>query len=162
MARPSHSRTSTVLSKEEKARFMSFVSINPESGCWEWHGMSTWSGYGYFWLDGERRRAHRVSYMAFKGNPKEKNVLHKCDNPPCVNPEHLWLGDQRDNGIDMVKKGRCFHSAQTHCKRGHEFTEGNTRNYDGRRYCKTCTTLYNKALWQRAKVERAHNKTETN
>jgi len=86
-------------------RFMEFVSINSVSGCWEWNGV-TRQGYGRFHKDGKMRTAHRVSYEIHIGSAMDLLVLHKCDNASCVNPDHLFLGTQRDNVLDMVSKNR--------------------------------------------------------
>ena len=82
-----------------------------KEGCWEWLGGDDGKGYGTISSRGGSRlspeKAHRVSYeMAFGEIPKGLNVCHKCDNPPCTNPEHLFLGTQKDNAMDMVSKGR--------------------------------------------------------
>ncbi len=63
--------------------------------------------YGKFYLNGKRERAHRVSWMIHRGKiPKGMHVLHRCDNPPCVNPDHLFLGSNQDNVDDKMSKGR--------------------------------------------------------
>jgi HNH endonuclease len=83
------------------------------SGCWEWKGARNSFGYGTV---GIRDRilglhqswlAHRLSYATFIGAiPPGLNVLHRCDNPPCINPLHLFLGTDADNHADMIRKGR--------------------------------------------------------
>jgi hypothetical protein len=80
----------------------------PESGCWIWTGGCTGAKhrYGICIRFGERL-AHRVSWRAFRGAiPVGLFVLHKCDTPSCVNPDHLWLGTIGDNTRDMYAKGR--------------------------------------------------------
>lgn len=73
------------------------------SDCWYWRGSRNKGGYGCL----GNKKAHRVSYELHCGNiPQGKMVLHKCDLPSCVNPSHLWIGDQMDNMRDMAKKGR--------------------------------------------------------
>lgn len=82
--------------------------------CWLWHGFKLQSpfGYGLLWIrqpDGGRlpRLAHRISWEIYRGKiPAGLFVLHKCDTPLCVNPEHLFLGTQSDNMNDMYYKGR--------------------------------------------------------
>jgi hypothetical protein len=83
-------------------RFWRFVKKTDT--CWEWSGALT-RGYGSM---GSNMYAHRISWEIHNGPiPKGMQVLHKCDNPPCSNPEHLFLGTQADNNYDMCRKGRC-------------------------------------------------------
>ena len=87
-------------------RFMSKTK-KVTGGCVEWTGHIDANGYGRFSADGKPRWAHRVSWEIAHGKiPYGKNVLHKCDNPKCVNPDHLFLGTQKDNVLDMRNKGR--------------------------------------------------------
>jgi hypothetical protein len=77
------------------------------NGCWEWQASLTHSGYGRFNIRSKTYRAHIVSYLLLKGEiSKNKCVCHTCDNPRCVNPNHLWLGTMKDNVKDMILKGR--------------------------------------------------------
>ena len=85
--------------------------------CWEWQGKLNSSGYGCFQenINGDKKevRAHRESYRIFKGEiPEGMQVLHKCDNPKCCNPDHLWLGTHKDNMDDRNKKGRVFNGRE--------------------------------------------------
>ena len=82
--------------------------INEITGCWEWKRATNNIGYGMFRIkQGLMRTAHRVSYEIHKGMiPNGMVVCHTCDNPKCVNPDHLWVGTQKDNAQDMVAKGR--------------------------------------------------------
>ena len=98
---------------------------NPVSGCWEWQRMKNKKGYGrvrvtkYKGMYRFSWRAHRLSYTAFIGDiPDELFVCHKCDNPSCVNPDHLFIGDHNDNMRDMVEKGR----ANCHRSYGNNFS----------------------------------------
>jgi hypothetical protein len=80
--------------------------IKKTNSCWLWIGCKNKQGYGRFWL-GRNEGAHRASWLLFVGRiPKNMQVLHRCDNPGCVNPEHLFLGTQKDNVQDMIKKRR--------------------------------------------------------
>lgn len=78
------------------------------AGCWLWVGAGTGTGYGHFMeRPGREVRAHRFSWQLANGPvPHGMCVLHRCDNPSCVNPAHLWLGTQLENVADMVRKGR--------------------------------------------------------
>lgn len=91
-------------------RFMSYVIPEPNSGCWLWLGSCNQDGYGNFGIKHQTAiLAHRASYMMFRGEvlPDQK-VLHRCDVPCCVNPDHLWLGSQLENIADRTKKGRSY------------------------------------------------------
>ena len=78
-----------------------------ESGCWEWRGWKHDKGYGLLEVSKKKVRAHRVAYEGMVGEiPEGLLVCHKCDNPCCVNPDHLFVGTYRDNVLDMHRKGR--------------------------------------------------------
>jgi hypothetical protein len=90
-----------------RERLLRRISIHPLTGCWEWQaGRKNKEGYGDFSIDGASKSAHRVSYKEFKGDPVGFVVCHSCDNPPCINPDHLFLGSPKDNVADMMRKGR--------------------------------------------------------
>lgn len=89
-----------------KKRILSNIDIT-EGGCWEWRKSRSRQGYGQIGFNRKTCLLHRVSWTVFVG-PLDKDilVLHKCDNPPCCNPEHLFLGTDKDNILDAFAKGR--------------------------------------------------------
>ena len=116
------------------------TEIDP-SGCHIWRGSRTAGGYGRISFNGREMYAHRLAAAeAFGMFDQRLVVLHECDNPPCVNPEHLRLGTQADNIRDMAAKGRTHNQRKTHCIHGHEFTPENTQIKGGGKYraCRTC------------------------
>lgn len=87
--------------------FWGRVEVRATDVCWPWKGAIGPCGYGSLRVNGGKGRAHRVAYeLAYHRAPGALGVLHRCDNPLCCNPSHLFLGTQRDNLQDMWKKGR--------------------------------------------------------
>lgn len=87
-------------------RLWSRVVVAP-SGCWEWQGYRRPGGHGQIGNEGRLLGTHRVAWELTKGPiPSGMFVCHHCDNPPCCNPEHLFLGTAADNARDMARKGR--------------------------------------------------------
>lgn len=130
-------------------RFETMIVGIPWSGCWLWSGTLNNKGYGMFWTKQTENKclSHRFAWEQARGAiPKGLCVLHKCDVPCCVNPEHLFLGSIKDNNKDMTLKGRrnsgAVQRARTHCKHGHQFNEANTywflRRGRKERQCKQC------------------------
>ena len=95
-----------LLTSIDRNRFESKIDKSIDD-CWHWNAGKNHLGYGQFWMDGKEFASHRVSYYLFnRTNPRNLFVLHKCDVPSCVNPDHLFLGTQKDNVRDAFAKGR--------------------------------------------------------
>lgn len=84
-----------------------YANAKRNGDCLEWNRFLNHKGYGSFYCFGSHFMAHRISFYLING-PFDSNlmVLHKCDNPSCINPEHLFLGTAKDNFDDMIQKGR--------------------------------------------------------
>lgn len=127
-------------------RFMSFVHMEPNTGCWLWCGSLNNKGYGQFGIGSEFNGTAKLTYahrfaweMSFGKIPNGMCVLHKCDVPACANPAHLFLGTQAENMIDMHSKGRRIYKKKTHCNRGHQLIGENVAEYkNNRRVCRAC------------------------
>jgi hypothetical protein len=114
--------------------------VEKGEGCWLWTA-ATSGGYGVINLGYKEgiRRAHVVAYELTFGPVGNQWVLHRCDNPPCVRPDHLFLGDVVANNQDKFDKGRSWQQQRTACPAGHPYSDENTyTNSDGRRRCKPC------------------------
>jgi hypothetical protein len=88
-------------------RFYKFIDVKEKDECWEWQGYRDKDGYGYFSIGGKPILAHRFMWeMEYDEIQEGIIICHTCDNPPCVNPNHLWEGNRKSNLEDMVEKGR--------------------------------------------------------
>jgi hypothetical protein len=92
---------------DTQTRFWAFVKKGTPEECWEWTGYRHEEGYGVFTVNSKQKKAHRLTWeFVFSPIPDGLEVCHKCDNPPCCNPSHLFLGTHVDNISDMINKGR--------------------------------------------------------
>lgn len=130
-------------------RFWKRVTVAGEDECWLWTGSTRSFGYGTIRLGNALISSHRASWIVTHGQiPESLCVLHKCDNPPCVNPRHLFLGTRSANTKDCSEKKRHNQSRKTHCYRGHPLSGRNLRiAINGARVCRAC-----KCLWARERT----------
>lgn len=145
-----------------RERFWS--KVDRSGDCWMWTASRNASGYGRFGgsNSGGSYLAHRMCWELHNGPiPDGLCVLHRCDNPACVNPAHLWLGTRDDNNKDKTAKGRnvsplgTLYAGRTHCSAGHEYTAENTRvTARGRRQCRECFRAYDRGRWRRDREKR--------
>ena len=126
-------------------RLFGNVERLPWSGCWIWMGYTDENGRGQIFVQKGMRpqKTHRVSWSLANRRPitSAEFVCHSCDVPSCVNPNHLWIGTQKDNMADASAKGRVKNGRAeiTHCPRGHPYSGLNLRiNSVGVRECRYC------------------------
>ena len=154
------------LTERNRALFFARVDKRGPDECWPWTGAINRQGYGKVSSHGRWLRAPRVAWYLAHGEQPPAFVCHSCDNPLCCNPAHLWIGTSLDNNRDAVAKGRNIaakRKAQTHCKRGHEYTAENTLlvlSSDGRmgRTCKICKRASGLKSWRKTGAQRRQNR----
>lgn len=141
-----------------------WAKVDTSGDCWEWQGRRFPTGYGGFYAGGRVNwYAHRFVWTLVNGAiPQGMHVCHHCDNPPCVRPDHLFLGTPKDNMRDRDRKGRSRFGPnapngphkpsppRAFCRRGHEMTTENTTIYrNGTRRCKACVRIIsNNTYWR--------------
>lgn len=131
-----------------------WLAVDTSGDCWLWTKATDRDGYGKILVDGKRIGAHRLSYLLHYGEiPNGLHVMHTCDNPPCVRPEHLTLGTMADNIRDSIAKGRFWANRPLteECRKGHPRTEENTYRWRGRRYCRLCQKDWQDTNWRKYK-----------
>lgn len=136
-----------------------------DSGCWEWRGRRNWNGYGVVSLarrDLSDARVHRLMFERYYGPiPDGMVIRHKCDNPPCSNPDHLELGTQNDNVQDMKDRGRHWRHGATECQNGHDLTipgsyrVARRKNRSDEKVCLTCQRERHLRHQEKKNLERA-------
>jgi hypothetical protein len=136
----SYSRTIT--DRQYIARFHERSVITPNR-CFIWTGTESTKGYGMVSYRNKQWLIHRLSHVIHLGPIiPGKLVCHTCDNRRCWNPDHLWLGTNRENMVDCSRKGRAWKQQNTACKRGHPYTPETVRLLDmgmtNKRVCKLC------------------------
>jgi hypothetical protein len=134
-----------------------YSKVQKQDSCWEWVGavQSERNPYGRFKLHGKSELAHRLSYQWNVGPiPDGLLVCHSCDNPRCVNPEHLFVGTPKDNMQDCAAKGRNPSAPKDNCKQGHDLNAAGARRKTGA--CVMCHRARNRE-WMR--VHRAGRST---
>jgi hypothetical protein len=146
-------------SKSVKERLWSNVDIGPPDACWEYQGSRQRFGYGRLQVSGVRHLTHRLAYELVNGPiPKGQEVLHRCDNPPCCNPSHLFLGSKADNCKDRAAKHRTA-SGDSHGRRLHPEAYEGTKG-DGhwtRKHPEKMDVIRGDNHWTRKHPERVPN-----
>lgn len=140
-------------------RFWAKVDRRGPDECWVWKAGTNEAGYGRIRAGGVGSpdlMAHRYSWSLANGQeiPDGMFACHRCDNPPCVNPAHLFIGTPLDNIRDAIAKGRArYPEKRTHCSRGHEFTADNIYLLrDGGRRCRTCHRAHQRGLYHQRRA----------
>jgi hypothetical protein len=160
--------------RDHEAQFWANVSKDgpvpehePELGpCWPWTGPQDEAGYGLFHYTEQtgrpkRTRAHRWLLGHLRGKPLSRDVVgeedgcHRCDNPPCCNPAHLYVGTRKQNIGDAVERTRLWQLKKETCPKGHPLDGTKKQGESTRRYCKTCE---NAATRETRRASRTHCK----
>ncbi len=145
--------------KTAEQRFWDKVEIIPFHQCWEWIGSKDKNGYGLIKRNGRSVRAHRASYEINIGEiPSGMVIMHSCDNPGCVNPEHLSVGTPLQNSLDCKVKGRT-HSLNNRkfCLKGGHLLTPDTISINpktGQNLCRTCANIRSRIECRKYRVKK--------
>lgn len=149
------------LTREQRIARFNARHVTTDRGCWEFTGPRDKDGYGETPpLKGGNGcvRAHRVAWeIAFGPIPAGMQVCHHCDNPPCNEPTHLFLGTTQDNTRDRDLKGRGYRATQ--CPRGHAYT--GWRRPSGQHVCEICEPQINKVKWDLRRARKRARELQT-
>ncbi|MEU7240323.1 HNH endonuclease [Streptomyces sparsogenes] len=148
-------------------RFWSKVDKRGPEDCWEWTGGRNGQGYGVFYVANEKFYAHRWITAQAIGRPLRgprdghpagtEDACHRCDNPPCCNPNHLYVGTRKRNAADAVERARLWQFKVTCCPQGHPYEGDNLYiKPSGARACRTCRKIKDQEAKARAKAARTH------
>lgn len=135
-------------------RLIQYRRIDPVTKCWIHTGALDKDGYGQIRIWSNQYRVHRLSaYLCLGLNLKDTQefACHKCDNPPCWNPLHLFVGNNSDNQLDSVDKNTHPQTKKTHCIHGHEYIKENTyinMKTPGHRSCIICRNIITRSNYR--------------
>ena len=122
-----------------------WAKVHKTDGCWLWTGSQTGNGYGQFKVDGRIVLAHRLAYsLLVSAIPEGLQIDHLCRTRNCVNANHLEVVTHREN-IMRGFSPTALNTVKTHCPYGHPYDAENTRVCNGKRKCRTCNRLFNRA-----------------
>ncbi len=143
-------RCAVDITSREFKYWIARIEIGEEDDCWPWQGHIAPNGYG----TAPGTNAHRYTWMIFFGLPPAGlQVCHRCDNPPCCNPGHLFLGTPQQNIRDAMAKGRRRSvTDDLVCSRGHHLNEVNTYWFRGQRQCRECRKIRGNESRQRSRI----------
>lgn len=142
-----------------------WAKVDRSGDCWIWQGARGVNRRGMlrpqFSIAGKSHPAYRALWILLYGPlPDRIYVLHKCDNPMCVNPDHLFTGTQSENMLDAKAKGRLnfANSKKTHCPQGHPYSGDNLVLDHKGRDCRACRKVRHRVSKERASARRSQGK----